>query len=251
MPAFRVMSPVAPLHREPRASSEQTSQYRFGHLLVSLDDHEGWVLGRGLDDYEGWMHQGYLSQAEDHAHTWRDASISLGCRIRLGERVLELPLGALVPRDAVVESGEVLGETERVRRFPPEANAIAASAATLFPGTAYVWGGTTPWGADCSGFVQTIYALHGIPVPRDSSQQADIGAPAGDDPLELAAADLLFFSDRADGHITHVAASLGGGRIAHCAMGRGGHRVEDLRTADGYVTALLGRFRFARRVVGA
>ena len=39
----------------------------------------------------------------------------------------------------------------------------------------YQWGGVTPWGADCSGMVQTVFGMHGVPLPRDARQQAELG----------------------------------------------------------------------------
>jgi hypothetical protein len=118
------------------------------------------------------------------------------------------------------------------------------SARHAFAGTPYVWGGITPWGADCSGFVQTVFAAHGIQLPRDASQQAGVGAEAdGRGP-----GDLLFFSERDDGRITHVALALGASEFAHVALGRGGHAVEQRREPDAYVSALWARFRFARRI---
>jgi cell wall-associated NlpC family hydrolase len=122
-----------------------------------------------------------------------------------------------------------------------------ATAREAFAGTPYQWGGITPWGADCSGFVQTVYAVHGIQLPRDASQQALIGAEAdGEVP-----GDLLFFSERDDGRITHVAIALGPSEFAHVALGRGGHAVERRNNPDAYVTALLARFKFATRVTSA
>lgn len=124
---------------------------------------------------------------------------------------------------------------------------LVESAREAFVGTPYIWGGITPWGADCSGFAQTVFAVHGIALPRDSSQQALIGVDADG----RAAGDLLFFSEREDGRITHVAISLGPDEFAHVALGRGGHAVERRDGPDPYVPALLARFRFARRVASA
>ena len=133
--------------------------------------------------------------------------------------------------------------------FPPTADAIVASATALFQGTYYQWGGVTPWGADCSGMMQSIFALHGIHLLRDAWQQATQGV-AVDGPLEDARpADLLFFSDREDGHITHVAMAIGNSTAVHLALGRGGHCLESFSQPDDYTRALVGRFRFARRIV--
>jgi hypothetical protein len=61
---------------------------------------------------------------------------------------------------------------------------------------------------------------------------------------------LLFFSDRPDAHVTHVAIALGDRRIVHLALGRGGYAVEQLDAdSDDYVRKLRTRFLFARSVL--
>ena len=99
---------------------------------------------------------------------------------------------------------------ELAHRFPREAAAITRTARRFFEGTSYLWGGVTPWGADCSGLVQTSFALHGVAAPA-RRMAAGVGgnARSRSGPLEAREGDLLFFSDRADRHITHVAIALG------------------------------------------
>jgi gamma-D-glutamyl-L-lysine dipeptidyl-peptidase len=244
-----VTAAIAPLQSEPAAGSQQVSQRLAGHCLTVLEERDPWMRVRGRDDYEGWVHRGYLD-AEGSARYERQRT-SLGCVIRDSRGwPCPLPLGALLPDDARIETGEAIDATDLAQRFPRDGNAIMRSAIRHFAGTAYQWGGITPWGADCSGLVQTIFGLHGVPLPRDSSQQAAAGLPVPLSPEALFAADLLFFSDRPDRRITHVAISLGGPRLVHLALGRGGYRVEDLSdNGDPYVKALVGRYLFARRMV--
>jgi len=90
----------------------------------------------------------------------------------------------------------------------------------------------------------------GGPLPRDAGQRARGGRDAGRDLLATKPADLLFFSDRPDAHITHVAISLGDRRLVHLALGRGGYAVERLDDErDDYVRKLGTRFLFARSVL--
>jgi hypothetical protein len=253
--AFAVVcSPVAPLHVEPRVSSAQSSQRTYGHLVTVLETQGDWRRVRGGDGYEGWVHGGYLRAPLSHEHDVARLRVSLGCRIRDGARAWQtrtLPLGALVAPAVDVLDGEALGRDELARRFPRDADAIARSAIEQFAGTSYQWGGLTPWGADCSGLVQTVFALHGVSLPRDAWQQALEGADAGRDLAALRPADLLFFSDRDDGRVTHVGISTGGARIVHLALGRGGFAVDRLDDAiDAYAAALAKRFVGARRIIG-
>jgi cell wall-associated NlpC family hydrolase len=249
MTTVLISAAIAPLNGEPAAGSEQVSQCLAGHRLTVLEEREPWLRVRGRDDYEGWMHRGYVEADRPQVH--RRQRTSLGCVVRDPRGwARPLPLGALLPDETRVESGETVDAAELARRFPRSGEAIARSAVSLFAGTPYQWGGITPWGADCSGLVQTIFGLHGLALPRDASQQAGVGAAIEGAADALSAADLLFFSDRPDRRITHVAISLGGPRLVHLALGRGGYFVEDLTKVDEpYVKALLGRFLFARRVL--
>jgi cell wall-associated NlpC family hydrolase len=63
------------------------------------------------------------------------------------------------------------------------------------------------------------------------------------------AGDLLFFSDRDDRHVTHVAVVLEADRLVHSALGRGGVSVELLTGDDAYVRRLLSQRVAARRIV--
>jgi len=160
-----------------------------------------------------------------------------------------LPLWARLSPEEVVQSGDVVNQAVLASRFPREPRAIVQSAQALYEGAPYLWGGITPWGADCSGFVQTIFALHDVPLARDAWQQSESGSDAGA-LADLRPADLAFFSDREDRRVTHVAISLGSAKLVHLALGRGGFARENLRDGrDAYVEKLRERFLRARRVL--
>jgi hypothetical protein len=248
-----VRAAIAPMHGEPRIASQMISQQVAGHRLDVLDDDGDWVRARGTDGYDGWIHVGFLTRSPRATvqETRQTARISLGCVTTMptGER-RALPLRAVLAVDEVVRSGEIVDGPRAAERFPLDAVAITRSAQEYFSGTSYLWGGVTPWGADCSGLVQSVFALHGRQLPRDAWQQAELGVDAGRAVGELRAADLLFFSDRPDNRVTHVGISLGDSRMVHLALGRGGYSVERLSDrSDSYVERLRERFLFARRVL--
>lgn len=248
-----VCRPVAPLFAEASVASAQISQLLAGRVVELLESRDDWFRVRGPDDYEGWIHRGYIAQAPDEGAR-RSAQlqrISLGCVTTNPDGARRaMPLGALLTAEERVKSGEAIDAAALAQRFPADGNAITRSAQLYFEGTSYLWGGVTPWGGDCSGLVQTVFWLHGIQLHRDAWQQSQQGVPAESDPRKARAGDLLFFSDRPDQYITHVAIALGGGCLVHLALGRGGFGVERLDdTRDPYVRKLLERFVIARRIL--
>jgi cell wall-associated NlpC family hydrolase len=89
--------------------------------------------------------------------------------------------------------------------------------AKFFKGGKYVWGGTTPEGFDCSGYVQYLYKKHNIHLPRTAWQQSKKGQSIAKH--ELQKGDLLFFlTDKKRGiPITHVGIYIGNGNFIHAA----------------------------------
>jgi len=94
--------------------------------------------------------------------------------------------------------------------------------ARYFKGGKYVWGGTSPEGFDCSGYVQYLYKKHHINLPRTAWAQSKVGTPIAKNALQKG--DLLFFlTDKSRGiPVTHVGIYLGNGRFIHAASKKKG-----------------------------
>lgn len=96
--------------------------------------------------------------------------------------------------------------------------------ALQFVGNPYVWGGTSlTKGADCSGFVMSIYAKYGIYLDHSSRAQANSGATISTS--ELQPGDLIFYGKGK--YINHVAIYIGGGQIVHASNKRTGIKVSN------------------------
>jgi cell wall-associated NlpC family hydrolase len=97
---------------------------------------------------------------------------------------------------------------EGVSVAPPARFGGAVGVAMQYLGTPYVWGGSSPGGFDCSGFVMYVYAQVGVYLPHLAADQYNYGTPVSRDELEPG--DLVFF----DG-LGHVGIYIGGGQFIH------------------------------------
>lgn len=107
-------------------------------------------------------------------------------------------------------TGGILARTSKLA-------ATLARSALRFLGTPYVFGGTSSAGFDCSGFVQHVYAMAGISLPRTADAQYDAGKPAVGGPR---VGDLVFFETYTDG-VSHVGVYLGKGEFVHASSSHG------------------------------
>lgn len=94
--------------------------------------------------------------------------------------------------------------------------------ATQFVGNPYVWGGTSlTRGADCSGFVLSVYANYGISLPHSSRSQANYGTKIS--ASEAKPGDLFFYGNGSS--INHVAIYIGNGQVVHASSPRTGIKI--------------------------
>ncbi len=103
--------------------------------------------------------------------------------------------------------------------------------AKQFVGNPYVWGGTSlTKGADCSGFVQSVFKQFGVSLPRTSAVQAGVGTRVSISQAQPG--DLVFYAK--GGRINHVALYIGSGQVVHASSPRTGIKISNYnyRTPD-------------------
>ena len=134
-------------------------------------------------------------------------------RLRIeAERRLQAQLAA--QRQAVQEAQQtsVVGAAavtpEGISVAPPSRYGGVVGIAMQYLGVPYVWGGASPSGFDCSGFVLYVYAQIGVSLPHYAASQYNYGVPVSRDQLEPG--DLVFF----DG-LGHNGIYIGNGQFIH------------------------------------
>lgn len=97
--------------------------------------------------------------------------------------------------------------------------------AKQYIGNPYVWGGTSlTKGADCSGFVLSVFRNYGISLPHSSRAQANMGSAVS--LSEVKPGDLIFYGSRS--RINHVAIYVGGGQVVHASNKRVGITISNM-----------------------
>ncbi|MBQ6997194.1 MAG: C40 family peptidase [Oscillospiraceae bacterium] len=104
-----------------------------------------------------------------------------------------------------------------LKNTKPTASVIIATA-KKYIGVPYVWGGSTPGGFDCSGFVQYVFNAHGISLPRTSKEQYSVGTKVSKSNLK--AGDLVFFDTEGNG-VSHLGIYIGNNQFIHASTSKG------------------------------
>jgi len=208
---------IAPLRADSSDKSEIVSQFLYGESADIIEVKDNWTkIKTHYDNYEAWMDTKQISPVSDEILTSRKRNL------------VKEPF-----QSTMTESGKVLlsmgSEVNFETTAPTRGRDLSESivnCAKEFLNVPYLWGGKSFFGIDCSGFTQIIYKTHGIKIPRDTYQQAEIG-----DALtfleEAKPGDLAFFENK-DGRIHHVGIILADQKIIHA---HGKVRIDSLDTS--------------------
>lgn len=210
------ITPISPLRLAPSHRAEMVSQLLFGEMAELLNRDGDFVQVRTVfDQYVGWVQ---ASQVTDVLESWLEKSKILGyidCATTIkfaGGPMLIYPgtpiwkcqtLAGIKVDYGVLPSLKPKHKTKRSLQ----------KAAMAYMNTAYLWGGKTTAGTDCSGFVQQVFKLFGTDLPRDAYQQVAHGEVIGF--LEESMPGDLAFFDNEEGSITHVGILLAPNKIIH------------------------------------
>ncbi|NMM50538.1 C40 family peptidase [Marinigracilibium pacificum] len=223
---------IIPVRSEPRHASEMVTQLLFGDHYEVIKEEKGWKkIKIAFDDYEGWIDgnqfHGISNEYYDQI-AFSDFKVSTEkvSTILFNKHSLDIVMGSVLP----LSTNELFKMEEQIA-FNGESKSMATkgtaedikNTALKLNNSPYLWGGKSPFGYDCSGFVQIVYKINGYFLPRDASQQVNSGVGVKDH-NEAELGDLAFFvNDK--GKVDHVGIILDGNTIIH-ASGR--VRVDEL-----------------------
>jgi cell wall-associated NlpC family hydrolase len=247
---------VASAREAPDHEAEMGTQVLMGHSVrawqqYASDERPGtWFGVETQDGYRAWLEkETFIRCSRQELDDWNQSELLIVTAME--DCILENPhadaqaVSDVVFGNLVKRTGERTGwhavalpdgrrgylagnsaEPYRAWRAArkPTAEAIEQTG-RRFLGRPYLWGGNSPKGLDCSGFVKLVFFLNGIDLLRNASQQARQGVEVPLEPAfsRLKKGDLVFFGrQRGAGRperVTHVGIYLQDGLFIHC-LGR-------------------------------
>ncbi len=171
---------------------------------------------------------------------------NVGCANKSGVETAMLPKAPTAQQEAVKEeTKEVVDEKtktatkEAVKEVAKEDDAVIIPKAESMLGVMYKYGGNTPAGFDCSGFVQWVYKHAGVKLPRSAKDQARVGV-AVKSKKDIQVGDIVTFKRK---RVYHTGIYLGEGKFIHSPRTN-----KDIRISDMSVSYFSRYYTGTRRV---
>ena len=262
-----VVVAVANMYSAPSDKSDVVSQAIYGSNVTLLtargewsrietaDRYKGWIPSRHLrliQNGTGYATSGVIVQVESlFANVYREPDVTRHkpvITIPFETRLVVIPdeNGPDAKKTDGKAAHHVTQEGWLQMRLPDKSSAWIQSGdvvldpkplsipesielAKRFLGIPYLWGGSSSFGFDCSGFTQMLIRSRGFNMPRDADKQAAWTSAISVNRKDLQPGDLLFFGSSPK-DITHTGMYIGDGQFIHDATG--GHPVVQISRLD-------------------
>lgn len=196
--------PLLAGRKEPNDRAELVTQHLFGESYEVHETQPHWLLIKNLrDDKISWI--------DRKSHTAWEGDYP-------GRHILSHPFNNFISEDKnILLPGGSIVRSELLERIDSpysfKSFADIPKIASSYLGAPYQWGGKSFWGIDCSGFTQVVFQICGLQLPRDASQQVELGQTIEFNEM-IEPGDLAFF-DNEEKEINHVGICLGEENIIH------------------------------------
>lgn len=217
--------PIAYMHKQPAGDSSVISNAAFGNevdvvsqdgdwsLVATPDYYRGWVANKDLV-FKSWPKADHIIKTtnlftaiyvEQDMNSHPPIMVAYGTELPLIEQLDEKWVRVMMPNG---DSGYMRRADVAIDPKPMSMFQMIKFSSKLV-GLAYVWGGNTPFGFDCSGLVQFLYKQMGINLPRDAGLMAKWPGFIKVSRSQLKPGDVMLMGY--DGEISHAGMYLGNG----------------------------------------
>jgi len=230
---YLVNEPAVVITETPEEKGHVEDIIRYGTAVKVTQEKQGWAFVT-YPGWQGWVKKEKLLEVDDDYKFPTQAFV--GHRGAYLFSVADTEWGPMMhlPFETPLEILEELPQTNRrwilVKLQQGQTGYVQRSQlkftsqkltlpkmidfAHQFINTKYLWGGSTSFGYDCSGFVQMLYRQMGVNLPRNSNQQAEDTGLKEIKSTEAQAGDLVFFKNSA-GKVVHVGMMVDGKNFIH------------------------------------
>ncbi len=168
-----VTQSLIPMYRDPDYHSELVNEILFGEIIELNGSYGDWTKVKCLlYDYEGWIcSYAFEIINDDEDITKYKVITSITALIEWKNQMLWVSKGARIYNFMGVNI--INGKFRENNTKLSFGNILEDAQSLLY--TPYRWGGKTPLGIDCSGFVQLVFYTNNIILPRDAAEQSELG----------------------------------------------------------------------------
>lgn len=209
------------VRKEPSLEASILSMVPEADELLVLDEVEGWVKV-DVEEGTGWISTDYADLHSEfvQAESREEEEARLAKEKEEREKARQAAAAAAAAQSAATTTTASAPATEYSVGSGSDMGVAVAEYALQFVGNPYVYGGTSLTnGADCSGFVMSVYANFGVSLPHSSASDRSQGY-AVDGLANAQPGDLICYSG-------HVALYIGNGQIVHASNKKTGIIVSD------------------------
>lgn len=203
------------VRQEPTTESSVIGMLPLGEELIVLDDTEGWAKV-DVEEGAGWVSKDYISIHGEfvQAESREEEAARLAKEAEERRKAREAAAAKAAEAKKAAQAAQAVQAAQNAATYSvgegSEMGVAVAEYALQFVGNPYVYGGTSlTKGADCSGFVMSVYANFGVKLPHSSASDRTQGY-AVDGLANAQPGDLICYSG-------HVALYIGNGQIVHAS----------------------------------